>query len=1035
MSKRLLAPALALCFLLLGHIGLQAQLSPYYDFLHLYEEAVELFDKSKYGAAQKRIDAFLEHEEDLRAQGGDNLAANDLHAHARYIQALSAYHLDRNDAVSLLEAFVREFADNSLAPEVQYYLGKYHFGRRAYRDAILPLERAYNQGRMPREQLDETIFLLAYCYYMEENDLQALRYFGLVSRTDNPYREDALYYRSVIHYQNEDYPEAYEAFQELTDSDKYGREIRVYLANTMLKMQKYDELYVLAEELISAPPSRDRNESQIYYIVANASFEREDYPRTTEFYDRYTKARGRMNRTDYFRHGYAFYQQQDYQEAIPVLQRALTGDDTLTQIASYYLGFCFLEEDDPASAKFAFQKAAEADGAINPVVQEDALYQYAKVSFATESYDEALKALNQLSERYPQAAYIDEVRAMTGEIYLYTRDYARSIQYLESIPRTTARTQKAYQTVCYFYGLELYERPDYDQAIALFRKAIDNNYDQEVTLGAQYWTGEAAFRKGDFAQSRQAYQAYLRMPGAANNEYYSRGYYGLAWAYFKEKKYSESQKAFADFLKNGGSSAPKGIQVDANLRAGDCLFIQKNYGAAANYYQTVLNLRYTYRDYATYQLAEGKYRQNRYQESVQTFAQLISGYADSELRDNALDRISEIYATWIKDYGNAAKYARMLVDDYPRSPLAADAYNRLALATYNLGNTDAAITYFKKVLTDYAGDRRNAQIALDNLSSLLPGDEFDRVLADYRNRNPEMDNNLAGLVFSTGKDRFFSGNYRAAIEQFSTYIRDYKNGPDYFEVLVFRARAYKETGDLAKALADYETVHNTTVNNAFTNVALLEAAQIKYEQQDFLGSLLLYQELEQTAGRLENRVQAWFGIADNYLALKDYEPAENAFMRIADNAEVQVFSRTKARVGIGNCQYLRGQLDQARTTFAAVERDYKNLFGAESQYMLTRILFDEAKDLQQRGLTEEAKASFEAVKQATLYMKNNYPTFNYWKARTFLVAAMAYYELGNAFQAKGTLESLIAEERFPDIQAEAQAKLNEILAAESQGGN
>ena len=1030
MNNRLLAGAVALVLFLLGPAGLHAQLSPYYDYLHLYQDATELFDKGKYGAAQKRIDAFLEHEDELRAQASDNLTANDIHAHARYIQALSAYHLDRNDAVSLLEAFVRDFADNSLAPTAYYYLGKYHFGRRAYRDAILPLEMAYNQGRLDRSQLDETMFLLAYCYYMEDNDLQALRYFDLVGRTENAYQEDARYYRSVIYYQNEDYPEAYEAFQVLQASDKYGSETRIYLANTMLKLKKYDELYVLAEELIAAPPSRNRNESQLFYIVANASFEREDYPRTTEFFDRYTKARGRMNRTDYFRYGYAYYQQQAYKDAIPVLQRALTGDDTLTQIASYYLGFCFLEEDDPSSAKFAFQKAVEADGAINPAVQEDALYQYAKVSFATESYDEALKALNQLSERYPRAPYIDEVRAMTGEIYLYTRDYARSIQYLESIPRNTARTQKAYQTVCYFYGLELYERPDYDQAIALFRKAIDSGFDPELTKGAQYWTGEAAFRKGDFAAARQAYQAYLRLPAAANNEYYSRAFYGLAWAYFKEKNYDQARKSFDDFLKNGGQSAPKGIQVDANLRAGDCLFILKRYGEAAKYYQAVQNLRFTYRDYATYQLAEGHYRQNRYQESVQTFAQLISGFADSELRDNALDRISEVYATWIKDYGNAAKYARMLVEEYPRSPLAGDAYNRLALATYNLGNTQAAITYFKKVLTDYAGDRRNAQIALDNLSSLLPGDEFDKVLADYRNRNPEMDNDLAGLVFNTGKDRFFSTNYRAAIDQFTTYIRDYRNGPDYHEALIFRARAYKEIGDIAKALADYETVHNTSVTNPFTNVALLEAAQIKYEQQDFLGSLLLYQELEQTAGRLENRVQAWFGIADNYLALKDYEPAQNALMRIADNAEVQVFSRTKARVGIGNCQYLRGQTGEAKVTFAAVERDFKNLFGAESQYMLTRIQFDEAKALQGRGDTEGANAGFETVKQMTLYMKNNYPTFNYWKARTFLVAASAYYELGNTFQAKGTLESLIAEERFPDVQAEARARLDEILAAE-----
>ena len=40
---------------------------------------------------------------------------------------------------------------------------------------------------------------------------------------------------------------------------------------------------------------------------------------------------------------------------------------------------------------------------------------------------------------------------------------------------------------------------------------------------------------------------------------------------------------------------------------------------------------------------------------------MINRYKRSELRDDALDRISEIYATWIKDYAQADRYAQILV--------------------------------------------------------------------------------------------------------------------------------------------------------------------------------------------------------------------------------------------------------------------------------------------------------------------------------------------------------------------------------------
>ena len=58
--------------------------------------------------------------------------------------------------------------------------------------------------------------------------------------------------------------------------------------------------------------------------------------------------------------------------------------------------------------------------------------------------------------------------------------------------------------------------------------------------------------------------------------------------------------------------------------------------------------------------------------------------------------------------------------------------------------------------------------------------------------------------------------------------------------------------------------------------------------------------------------------------------------------------------------------------------------------------------------------------------------FNYWKAKTFLVVADAYYHLGKVFQAKGTLESLIKLDDFSDIQQAASDRLAEIEAEEAE---
>ena len=1022
--------SLYLFFLLIGLIGHQAwsqsypfpeSTSPRQEHFYLYQQGLELFEKEVYGASFQKFSEFLEAEKIAGVRGKN---ANDLHTHARYYQAVAAYFLDRNDALALMDRFIRDHSDNTRMAEVQYYQGKYFFDRRAYEEAIESLRIAYNNGGLDRERMDEVMFMLGYSYFYDvgnpsANITQALQYFDQLSISDNPYKEDVDYYRAIIFYKEEEYDRAYTAFKKIETSRKYGTEIQVYLANTLMKLGKYDELFVLADKLMT---DRRRTDPQVYFIVANASYERGDYPNTTRYFREFMRVQGRMVRTDFFRMGFSYYKLGEYSNAVPHLQRVLTENDSLTQISSYYLGFCYLEEGDPESARFAFYKAISRDINDEPEpfdpVTEDALYQYAKVCYATGNFDEARNALFGLEKYYPNAPFIEDAKGLLGEIWLQNRNYAEAIKYFESAQLTNPRAQKAYQQATYYYGLDLYENREYQRAVVYLAKAQDNPIDPNIAQNARYWRSEALFRQGDFSEATRSFQQFMRQPGAQRHAYYSAANYGLAWSYFKEKKYGTAFNAFDEFIRTGGTKAPKKVVVDAHLRAGDCLFLQRQYAKANVYYQRAQKLGHGYEDYALYQVAEAQYRQRQYQASVKTFDQLIRRYRQSDVRDDALDRISEIYATWIKNYDQAARYAQVLIKDYPRSPLAAGAYVRLASAAYNSGNQSAAVKYFKKILADYGTDKTNAQIALDNLANLLPAEEFDRVLRDYRRQNPELDENLAELAFNTGVDRFFSENYASAINQFSAYIQDYKNGPRFNEALLYRARSYKSINELTKSLTDYERIYSASVKNEFTNTALLEAAEIRYEQAQYMLSLELYEMLDNSAEAVHNKVQAKLGIAKNHKAMNNYQQAQRILELVVNNPEVEDYDRYRAQVEMGECQYYLGDLDIALQTFQEVEMAVNDEHAAQSQYMITRILFEQGQS--------------EAAKEAGLYMKNTYPTHEYWKARTFLVVAEANYALGETFQAKGVLESLIKEAPFQDIKEAAAQRLTEIEQAEAE---
>jgi len=1009
----------------------QAQISPYPDqtapraaFRLIYEEALDLYNKELYGAANQKFEEFIEQEHTYGLRTGIN---NDLHTLAAFYRALSSYEIGQSDAILQLNKFVKDYPENTKADFARFYQGKYYFDREQYENALEALEQAYNAFILPKEMEDEALFMLGYSYFRRDRELEidqmedeenAIRYFNQLSYYDNPYQEDARYYKAVLLYRREEYGQAYAALKSLSNSRKYGQETRIYLANVLLKLKKYDELFELADQLIE---DRRRNEDpQLYHLVANASYEQDDYENTVKYYNEYLQRRGDMERTDFFRMGYAYYKMDEYRASIDPLRKVLTQEDSLSQVSSYYLGFSYIKENEYDNAKYAFAKAIRKDEYGFPLTQDqvtlDAYYQYAKLAYATQDYEAARKALIDIEKYFPDAPYIDDARTLLGEVWLQNRNYEEAIKYFESIPRNTARAKTIYQTVLYYYGLAFFEKKQYDQAESYLSKSINNQADSDMALAARYWLGESAFRQEKFDNATKLYQQFIDQPGARNHSYYAATFYSLGWSNFKKRDYRQAFNYFDQFARMASPTTPKRILVDAYLRAGDCLFLLRNYDQANVYYNKVAGLGDAYQDNALYQVGESNYRKRNYTASVDAFDKLIKQYPQSPLRDNALDRISEIYITWLKQYKKGAAYADMLVKQYPRSPLAPDALARLAIAAYNSNNVDAAINYFKRILSEYGSDRQNAQVALDNLSNLLPSQEFDRILREYRQRNPELNENLAELTFNTAMDRFYSENYAAAINQYTDYIQNFKNGANYFEALLYRARSYKATNSLNQALADYEQIYNASIKNDFTNQALQEAAEIYFQQNDYEKSIDLYQMLASFAQALPNRVQANFGLAKNYQAVGNLEGALRALREIADNSEVELDSRTRAKVEIGEVLYKQSRLSEALAVLEEVEGQFNNEYAARSQLLIIQILFDQNK--------------YELVKEEGKHMNNAYPGYNYLRAQAFLVVAEANYELGEIFQAKGVLESLISEATFPDVQEAARRRLNEIEAEE-----
>jgi tetratricopeptide (TPR) repeat protein len=114
----------------------------------------------------------------------------------------------------------------------------------------------------------------------------------------------------------------------------------------------------------------------------------------------------------------------------------------------------------------------------------------------------------------------------------------------------------------------------------------------------------------------------------------------------------------------------------------------------------------------------------------------------------------------------------------------------------------------------------------------------------------------------------------------------------------------------------------------------------------------------------------------------------------------------------------------ARSAYALVntplaQREYeetlklsKNEMGAEAKYMLAQIEFDNGK--------------YDECEKSVFSLSENFASYDYWVAKGFLLLSDVYVKKGNTFQAKQTLQSIIANYEGQDLVTIAREKLAAI---------
>jgi FimV-like protein len=963
-----------------------------------FNDALELYQKDQYSASKFSFEYLKEKPLDDAQK-----------VEVDFYHGVSSLRIDNPDAPSLLHAFVVEYPEDPKSNVAAHILGDFFFGQRDYRSAIENF-RLVNINKINPAQRADVLFKIGYAFFQLKNLKNAGVYFEQVKSTRTDYVPDAYYYAGYIAMENGNFEKAIQDLKEADKSKAYSDKVPYILSALYYRQKNFDALIKYASPILESRAGLDKKE-EIYLLLAEASFENKNFENAANFYDAYVKgSKGSLTRDQQYKAGVAQYEVGNFQQASNYFKEVALEKDKLGQVSSYYLGHAYLKLNNPQFASTSFSAAYKSDH--DPNIKEEALYNYAKVNLERGSFQDAVVALDTYLNDYPKGAHVSEVENLLSEALINTNNYLRAIEHIEKLNNKSDRIKAAYQKVTFYQGITYYKDGNYNQALKYLNKSQTFPLDKNILIQSHFWQGEAHAVNNNLAEASKAYEAVLALKPPPNDPYLIKTHYGLGYAYFNSDQYSKAELQFKSYIdKLQGKSNHENYE-EALVRLGDTYYVQKKFANALNTFQRAIEERNQFADYALFRSGVVLNFENRNREAIQQLDELINNYPNSIYLADAIFQKAQINMEE-SQYAEAREGFSQLISSKPNSPFVPFALESRAIANYSLKNYDETINDYKRILDNHP-NANNADEALVGLQETLSlqgrSGEFSNYLASYKNSNPE-NSSLQNIEFEAAKNLFFNQAYEEAIASFEEYLNNYPESGQNSEAYYFIGDAYYRLGDKSNALQHFYELEKMNGSNQRSR-AIQRIAEIEYENKNYEKAIPYFISSSNNARNKIEEYEAYKGLMGSYYSISRYDSSTFYADKVIELGNITADSESTALLIKAKSLLAQEKVQEAEEAFMSLINEYKTEQGAEALYLLALNFHEQEK------YTQSNETIFD--------FSGPFGVYDYWYGKSFILLARNYMEMGETFQAKATLESIVEKSSNEEIKKEAGKMLQTL---------
>jgi TolA-binding protein len=983
----------------------------------LLKDGIELADAGKYNIAAQKFEDYIDQYNEL------DFSNKMLLGDANYYRAKCAKETFNSQAEPLYNAYLDEFKGHSKNNIAFFDLGDIYYYDKNYKEA-LEFFKKVDDVDLKGDLKTEFLFKKSFSYFALKDFNNAIPGFKSLTLKEGKYKEEATYYLGLSQYYTNKFKDAQVNFQALEGSKNYGNTVPYYITQIKFILKDYQGTIDYAEPKL--PKTTLRNLAEMNHLVGNSYFQLKNYEKAGLYLENYIRDAPKVTQEDYYQLGYINFKQKKFKEAANNFDKLSHLDNELAQNAMFSLGDCYLKLNEKSNARNAFLAASAMKYDKN--IQEEAYFQYCKLTYEMGNNTEALSAIQKFKSTYPNSKFTTEADEILAQVFLSTNNYDDALTLIEGMKDKTPKIQEAYQKMAYYRAIELFNDNNFQKSDEYLNRSLKYLRDKSIEGLCYYTKSDIYHTMGQYDKSIEYGLKFISFSDFLNPNYSTKASLGtqnyiLGYNYYKKNDFNKAkdyfEKADDQLALSKDKNIAQVIYPDAVLRAADCYFMLKNYPKSIQYYNKVVTNGFKGSDYAFFQKSILEGLSGKTDEKIIGLKVMAQKFPNSLFADDALLELGKTYFTIDKN-GDAVATFNNLIKSYPKSELIPEAYLQLGLIAYNEDRYDDALRNYAYVTDNYKNttSANEAMIAVKDIF-IAKGDPegYFAFIKKYPGANVSS-TTQDSVAYLAAETQFSKGNFEGALKGFNNYLISYPNGYFALPAHFYRAECFYRNNEFDKAALDYDFVTAQPISR-FTEKAVSRQAVVVYKQQNYTKAYELFKKYKELASTDDAKREAILGLMRTSYKVKNYSDCIQNANEVLTLTGLSDYVITEVKYFRGLSYFETTMYDKAKTDFNDVISKVQNEQAAESKFKIAKMQY------LQKQTKECEKTCFEFI--------DNYPSYEYWLINTYILLSDNYLVTNDLFQAKATLQSVLNNyEKDDDLRKMAQNKFNQIVALEAQ---